>query len=687
LLDASVVPAELQQPILARAEGNPLYAEEFVRLLQDRDLLVRSGASWRLREGAEVPFPDSVRALIAARLDTLSADTKSLLADASVVGKVFWAGAVAAMGERELDQVTESLRELSRKELVRVSRRSSIEGEAEYTFWHILTCDVAYSQLPRASRAARHVAAARWIESRSHERVEDVADVLAYHYATALELSRATGDDDQAAALEDLARRFLALAGERALGLDTQTALHSFERALALTPPGHADRPAALVRVGEAAMHAGKITGAIGPLEEAIEQFRARNDLATTAHAMHVFADLLFRTGDPRWAELPYEALLLLEPLPPGPARVAALTEVARSEFLRGTPKSALEWADRALALADELGLERSPRTLGYRGFTRASMGDRAGIDDIREAIPLAMRAGQAREVGVLQNNLAIALWVFEGPRATLRELATGIEFTKARGITEVADFMANTSLDPLIDLGDLDRALETAARLTVRLEVEAPADLLDVRSAQARVSTIRGEARHVAESLAWIETTARDSGNNDSFVIGFGAVAQAHAALGNTAQATATLRELAEAGHCRESQYYVVYLPALARVAIALDDRHLCRELADGLEPRGAYAEQSLASVAAALSEAEGDADTAATAHAASAIGWEQLEVVTERAHALYGRGRCLMALGRAAEAGRPLQDARAIFVQLGAAPSIADIDELLDEEAALSS
>jgi hypothetical protein len=169
--------------------------------------------------------------------------------------------------------------------------------------------------------------------------------------------------------------------------------------------------------------------------------------------------------------------------------------------------------------------------------------------------------------------------------------------------------------------------------------------------------------------------------------VIGFGAVAQAHAALGNTAQATATLRELAEAGHCRESQYYVVYLPALARVAIALDDRHLCRELADGLEPRGAYAEQSLASVAAALSEAEGDADTAATAHAASAIGWEQLEVVTERAHALYGRGRCLMALGRAAEAGRPLQDARAIFVQLGAAPSIADIDELLDEEAALSS
>ncbi len=77
-----------------------LYAEEFVRLLKDRDLVVRKNASWELREGAEVPFPDSVRALIAARLDTLTPDAKSLMADAAVVGKVFWAGALAAMGDR-----------------------------------------------------------------------------------------------------------------------------------------------------------------------------------------------------------------------------------------------------------------------------------------------------------------------------------------------------------------------------------------------------------------------------------------------------------------------------------------------------------------------------------------------------------------------------------------------------------
>ena len=105
------------------------------------------------------------------------------------------AGGVAQMGGRDLQVVTGMLRELSRKELVRPTRQSSMAGEAEYAFGHILARDVAYSQLPRASRAARHVAAAAWIESKVPGRVEDLADVLAYHYATAFELARAAGRD------------------------------------------------------------------------------------------------------------------------------------------------------------------------------------------------------------------------------------------------------------------------------------------------------------------------------------------------------------------------------------------------------------------------------------------------------------------------------------------------------------
>ena len=166
LLDASEVPDELHTPVLERAEGNPLYVEEFLRLLKDQGMLVQDAGTWDLRAGAALPLPGSIQSLIAARLDTLSHERKAMLSDAAVVGKVFWAGAVAQMGDRTLEEVSEAMGELSRKELVRLSRRSSMRGEAEYAFWHVLARDVAYGQLPRASRASRHVAAARWIESR-----------------------------------------------------------------------------------------------------------------------------------------------------------------------------------------------------------------------------------------------------------------------------------------------------------------------------------------------------------------------------------------------------------------------------------------------------------------------------------------------------------------------------------------
>jgi predicted ATPase len=143
LLERAVLPAETQQALLEQAGGNPLYAEEFVRLLADRGPL-----------GLEVRVPESVQSLIAARLDTLSAERKSLLQDASVLGKVFWAGAVAAMAGRDQHEVELALHELTRKALVRPDRMSSMEGEHEYGFWHVLVRDVCYGQIPRAARAA-----------------------------------------------------------------------------------------------------------------------------------------------------------------------------------------------------------------------------------------------------------------------------------------------------------------------------------------------------------------------------------------------------------------------------------------------------------------------------------------------------------------------------------------------------
>ena len=689
LLGDAVIPAELQRPILDRAEGNPLYAEEYVRLLKDRDLLIRGAQSWELREGIEVPFPDSIQALIAARLDTLSSDTKSMLADAAVVGKVFWAGAIAQMGERDLTEVTDTLRELSRKELVRPARRSSIEGEAEYAFWHILARDVAYGQLPRASRASRHVAAARWIESKAPERVEDLADVLAYHYATALEFARAAAQTEQAAELEAPALRFLTLAGERALGLDTAAALSFLERALALAPEGHPDRPEALARFGESALQAGRYAEAAEALEEATAMFRAQGEIPSAALAMGTLSKVSQRLGDPRAWSLPMDALALLEPLGPSPELVGTLGEVAMVDALQGGPRRrsgspTVRWGSpKSWALPDRL----APSAFG------ASLAAASGTPDTwrtsARRSPLAIEAGQGREVALLNNNLAAQLGCFEGPATCLAVLREGIAFAKARGLTEILDRLTLSTLDTLVDAGEHDEALEIAVEMVPRLEASGRPARPYRRAGRAGLdpSPLRGQGAEVAEVLEWLEPAARATEDPQLVVNGLGSAAFALVRLGQDQASAVLLAELEVYHGARDSFYYSVLLPTMVRAAQGIGEPALAQRLVDGVEPRYPYAEHALVAANAALTEARGDLQAAADAYADAADRWERFGVVPEQAFALLGQGRCLLGLSRPTEAAPVLQRAREIFERLQAAPALAETDALLQQATALSS
>ena len=136
LLERSVLPAETRSELLRRADGNPLYAEEYVRAL---------------REGRrpEEALPENVQGIIAARLDTLAAEDKALLQDAAVVGKVFWLGAVTAVGNLVRAGAEQRLHALERREFIRSARRGSVSGDVEYAFRHVLVRDVAYNQIPR----------------------------------------------------------------------------------------------------------------------------------------------------------------------------------------------------------------------------------------------------------------------------------------------------------------------------------------------------------------------------------------------------------------------------------------------------------------------------------------------------------------------------------------------------------
>ena len=505
--------------------------------------------------------------------------------------------------------------------------------------------------------------------------------MLAYHYATALELARAAGQAEEATELEAPALRFLTLAGDRALGLNTAAALENFERAVALTPPGHAERPRALARFAEAALQAGRTVEAAEALEESIASFRERGDLAAAARAMGTLGNAYWDGGDPRWAELAAEASALLEPLPPGPEFVGALTELSRVETLQGRCEAGAGYAERALALAEELSLERPARTLGYRGLARAELGDPGGLEDMREAISLATQAGEGREAALLHNNLGEALWTFQGPEASLEVLRAGIGSSQARGLAEMAFAIAASTIEPLTDRGKLDEALEVAAALADRHEASEVMlwDLTTVRAAQARILALRGQAERVAGSLEWIESTVRGTGDPQLVVRGLGSAAVARAALGHDDAAAALLAEMEATPGAYEIIYYPAFLPRLVRTALGIGDRELAERLVAGLERLSPYAEHSLVAANAALAEGRGDLQAAAVAYAEAADRWERFGVVIEHAFALLGQGRCLVRMARPTEAAPILQHAREMFEGFGATPALAEIDELL--------
>jgi class 3 adenylate cyclase/tetratricopeptide (TPR) repeat protein len=665
LLERAVLPAETQQALLERAGGNPLYAEEFVRLLRDRR---------DLAEAVEVP--DSVQALIAARLDTLSPERKSLLQDAAVLGKVFWAGALAEMGGREPGEVEQALHELSRKELVRSARTSAMEGESEYGFLHLLVRDVCYAQIPRAGRATRHRAAAAWIERKAGERAEDLADVLAHHYLQALELAQAAGQTD-AQELEAGAVRYLALAGERALALDVASAEQHLARARALAPAGHPERAFLLERWAQAAQQQGRLHEAREALEEALALQRQQGERLAAARVLTALASVLGRLGDPRREQAVVEALALLEAEPPGPELVAAHAELAARRFLGAAYAEAIAAADRALALADGLDLPEPARALGARGASRCYVGEREGVEDMRRALALAIEQGEGRSAAILHNNLAVVAWQYEGPQAALDACREGIDFCERRGITEFAVGIGAMSTTFLGELGQAEQALAEAGPLAERMEAAGDIIFTEPRSLQLRLFAERG-AHDAAAAPDELVARARESGEPQILALAFAAAARLLRAQGQAEQAQALLSELEQAAGARADPYYAYALPELVRSASALGDAALAARLLDGVEPTTPLQEHALSACQAHLAESAGDPAQAAVLYAEAAERWQEFGNVPERAYALLGHGRCLAALGQP-EAEAPLREARELFASMGYRPALAEADALL--------
>jgi class 3 adenylate cyclase/tetratricopeptide (TPR) repeat protein len=673
-LIGAVVPDELAAPIIERADGNPLYAEEYVRLLRDRDLIVEADGAVTLRPGADLPLPESIHALLAARLDTLAADRKALLTDAAVVGKVFWDGALAAIGGRNRGEVGAGLAELADLGFLRRAAQSSMAGEQEYAFWHVLGRDVAYRQLPRGSRADRHAAAATWLEAKLGERVDDIADVLADHWGTALDLSKAAGREDQARQIEPKAIAFLVRAGERAMGLDTAAALARFEAAKELAGSDHERRPDILVRFAETAQHVRRGDEAIVALDEALQAFEARDDWRAKGRALLVKEHALLEAGS-REPTRPVieEAITLLEQHERTPALVDGLTERGVYQLYDLQLVEAIETFDRAMSIAKELGVPSPGRAVGFRGRARLTLGDAGGMEDFQESIALCVAAGQGRDIAINKINMGIWVWLYEGPAAGIVPVRAAIEDATRFGYGPLAMGMTLLSLQLLRDMGAYDEALE----IYDRLNVPGSPEMRQTYGAQYRIHAVRGLREEALAGAEVWEEVARTTTNPEGRVTARGIAASIRGTCGDLEAACRLIEEALDLPELSQADEFISnHLPDLVRCACDAGKVELAERLLLDGGPRFPYAAHAQVTARALVAEQHGQFDDALAGFRDAAERWERFTIPSEEGHARLGEARCLIGLGRSQEALAPLAHSREIFERLGAPSLLAQID-----------
>jgi class 3 adenylate cyclase/tetratricopeptide (TPR) repeat protein len=370
--------------ITEAAEGNPLFVEEMLRKLIDDGHLERDDGHWAARgDLSRVSVPGTINALLSARLDQLEAEERVVIQRASVVGKVFWWGAVTELSpEDDRPRVGSHLQTLLRKELVRPDR-SGFAGEDAFRFSHILVRDAAYESMPKRARADLHERFASWLERKAGDRVVEFEEIVGYHLEHAYRYRAELGPVDEATrAVAGRAAEHLAAAGRRTFSnWDIAATVNLFSRAIDLLPADDPLRLEILPDLGIVLAQA-DIPRADAVLTDAVEAARAVNDplLEARAGVRGVFVRLLLD--------------------------------------VKADQEASLEEAERYASLFeernDDLGLSEAFNLIGIICFWqgRAAVGE----ESLGRAIDHARRAGGRRQEAEGLKWLAIAIQVGPTP-------------------------------------------------------------------------------------------------------------------------------------------------------------------------------------------------------------------------------------------------------------------------------
>jgi tetratricopeptide (TPR) repeat protein len=466
------LPDDARERVLARAEGVPLYAVETVRMLLDRGLLVREGAAYRLSgEMESLEVPETLHALIAARLDGLTAEERRLVQDASVLGKTFTRESAAALSgftEQELDPL---LAGLVRKEVLHVQADSRSPERGQYGFVQDLVRQVAYETLAKKERKARHLAAAGYLESRWGEEEEEIVEVLASHYLNAVQLFP---DADDAPQIKALARAKLERAGQRASSLAAMLeAQHYFQQAADLADDV-AEQASLLEQAGQMAWNRNSREDATSLFERAIALYESRGLTHPAARVSARMGEIDWFLGDVGPAVERMERSLEMLMSEEKDADVAMLAaQIARFEFFMGDVERAMDRVEIALEIAE---------TMWLPGLISDALQSKANI--------LAARSRREESLALLERALAVALendyplaaarafvnlsdrmTVYDRFDEALAYARQGYELASRIGAVRFRWALIGNMMYPLFVTGEWDEALEWVANLSAQTD------------------------------------------------------------------------------------------------------------------------------------------------------------------------------------------------------------------------
>jgi len=666
------LPEELRDRILERAEGVPLYAVETVRMLLDRGLLAREGSAYRVSGPVtELEVPETLHALIAARLDSLPAEERRLLQDAAVLGKTFSTAALSALGDVTEEKVAAELGSLVRKEVLSLQQDPRSPERGQYAFLQDLVRRVAYETVSKRERRARHLAAAAWLASSWGGDPDEIAVVLASHH---LEAYRLDPDSVDAERLRAVACELLARAGERAASMAaTGDAQRLFEQAAELAEqPGL--RAQLCERAGQIADADNRVDEAAAHLERALELFETEGDAHAAARVAARLGNVDWYRGREELALTRMEqafAALGDEPMDADLAELAA--RLGFCYMLKGDMAMAGARIESTLAAAEALELPAViSDALLTKNFILQTQGRYVeGLALIREALDVALKHGLSHLTSRALFNLAESLRQLDRYAEAGDYDRQGLALARKTGFRRWELYHLSEMTWTLLMRGEWDEALDRTLEL---------ADYSDPASTHLQVllevAIARGDIAGAEEVLSRVTVleTSPDLQNRGLHGV---CAAEVLAAQGRHAGALEISERSFEAvrGLGLNTQYSKALLVQSMESAAQLGDLQRLEDLINVLEstPRGSvgpFLRGQMARFRARLHSAGlEDSDVEPAFQRAGAV-FREIHAVFWLAVVLLEHGEWLISRGRSQEAAALLDEAGATFERLRATP-----------------